>query len=270
MNREFFVFPLCCFLHRTGTDRRCPTFFQWHVTGVWRQLARGVVLRVRTSGRVVGWRVPTCGLPHTSSKSDPDPVRVAPMCSHRMKRGAQALHSDGHTGAQQYLPKHAIAVLGTARLGTVLSPPGLSMGTLTTGRDAVPPRPPSPSIPSLPSQPDPTLHHPFSAPVPSRHFSHGEEANSAQPPQTQTPHPSSIPMPQRPPRQRARQGKGWGYGRGWGSALTLCLALPSASEPHARPARPALCCALEQDPGPNAQVFQRSWGEGAPPPGHQE
>ena len=25
--REFFVLPLCCFLHLTGTVRRCPTFF---------------------------------------------------------------------------------------------------------------------------------------------------------------------------------------------------------------------------------------------------
>ena len=30
---------------------------------------KGVVLRLPKSGREVGWRVPTCGLPHTSSKS---------------------------------------------------------------------------------------------------------------------------------------------------------------------------------------------------------
>ena len=69
MNREFLVFRLlfCCTstalsevpdIFPVARDRRLAT------TG------KGVVLRVPTPARVVGWRVPTCGLPHTSSKSD--------------------------------------------------------------------------------------------------------------------------------------------------------------------------------------------------------
>ena len=44
------IFPVAC-------DRRLAT------------IGKGVVLRVLTSGTVVGWRVQTCGLPHTGSKS---------------------------------------------------------------------------------------------------------------------------------------------------------------------------------------------------------
>ena len=57
MNPEFFVFPLCSFLHLTGTVRRCPTFFQWHVTGLWRRLARGWFCVCR---RPAGWWAGVC------------------------------------------------------------------------------------------------------------------------------------------------------------------------------------------------------------------